>query len=97
MFWLKIKLSNSKLKIFWEIRKIPGDGHLLDKFNLGLDRVDNTKWYELSNIVLCCNKCNAIKGGFFNYQEMKAIGENFVKPKWQEKGIKLWLNSLSFN
>ena len=65
------------------------EGHLLRKINLGIDRVDNSIGYKLNNIVLCCNMCNSIKGGFFSYEEMKFIGETFVKQRWKERGILL--------
>ncbi len=64
-----------------------GQAFLKHKVNLGLDRVDNTQGYKLDNLVLCCNLCNSIKGGFFNYDEMKIIAKDFIIPKWKEKGI----------
>jgi hypothetical protein len=63
------------------------DNQLLKRVNLSIDRVDNSKGYNLKNIVLCCNRCNSIKGSFFNYNEMKDIGENIVKKIWQKRGI----------
>ncbi|MFA4887858.1 MAG: hypothetical protein WC595_06630 [Candidatus Nanoarchaeia archaeon] len=65
------------------------DGYLLRKVNLGLDRVDNVRGYEEGNIVLCCNRCNTVKGSFFTHDEMKFIAEKFIKPKWEARGIKL--------
>mgnify|MGYP001595734673 FL=1 len=65
------------------------DNYLLKKINLGLDRKNNNQGYDFENIVLCCNRCNIIKGGFFTYEEMKLIGQNFVKPKWVEKKLDL--------
>jgi len=66
-----------------------GDRTLLRRVNLGLDRKDNDKGYEMSNIVLCCDRCNLIKSRFFTYSEMKFIGNRFVRRKWKQKGIAL--------
>ena len=63
------------------------DKFITNKQNLSVDRVDNTQGYDLSNIVLCCNRCNSIKGNFFSYEEMKTIGLRFVRKHWNEKGI----------
>ncbi|MDP3919134.1 MAG: hypothetical protein Q8Q35_04515 [Nanoarchaeota archaeon] len=63
------------------------DKILLNKINLGLDRINNNLGYEIGNITLCCNRCNTIKSSFFSYEEMLMIGESFVKPIWREKGI----------
>ena len=41
---------------------------------LTIDRIDNSKGYELKNIVLCCFKCNTIKGSDLNYPTMLKIG-----------------------
>ena len=65
-----------------------GDGFIIHKKNISVDRVDNSKGYDLSNIVLSCNRCNSIKGDFFSYEEMKIIGTKFVRKHWKEKGIK---------
>lgn len=65
------------------------DKHLAKKVNLGLDRINNERGYELDNIVLCCNRCNSIKGEFFTYNEMKIIGHKFVRGRWLSKGINL--------
>lgn len=35
----------------------------------GLDRVDNTKGYDLDNIKSCCKVCNTIKGNFLTTEE----------------------------
>ena len=59
-----------------------------DKYNdktnrLTIDRIDSTKHYELGNLVLCCLRCNHIKGDFFTQSEMVVIGSTFIKPKWK--------------
>ena len=47
---------------------------------LTIDRVENNKGYEISNIVLCCKRCNAIKSNYFNKEEMLLIGK-IIKNK----------------
>ena len=50
---------------------------------LSIDRIDNNKGYNISNIVLSCLKCNFIKSNLFTFEEMKEIGQKYIKPKWQ--------------
>lgn len=54
---------------------------------LSIDRMDNEKGYVLDNMVLACRRCNYMKSNFFSFDEMKNVGENHVRPKW-EKAIK---------
>lgn len=35
----------------------------------GLDRKDNSKGYEVGNVVPCCTRCNLTKGDRFTYRE----------------------------
>lgn len=44
---------------------LPQTGH-------GLDRLDNNKGYDLSNVVPCCGSCNKIKQDILTPEEMKA-------------------------
>lgn len=46
-----------------------------DIYYNGIDRIDNTKGYEISNTVSCCNKCNTAK---LNYtiDEFKTLIKN---------------------
>lgn len=39
----------------------------------GLDRLDNTKGYIISNIVSCCNFCNTIKSNKLSCSETKKV------------------------
>lgn len=60
-----------------------------DKYNnktnrMTVDRIDSTKHYEDGNLVLCCLRCNHIKGDFFTQSEMVEIGSTFIKPKWKK-------------
>lgn len=58
-------------------------GHL-DRVNrLTVDCIDNEVGYEINNIVLACNRCNLIKSNVFSYDEMREIGEKYLKPKWE--------------
>jgi hypothetical protein len=46
-------------------------GNLLrNKSGYQLDRKENDKGYSLENCVVCCQKCNSIKGSSLNYKEM---------------------------
>jgi hypothetical protein len=38
----------------------------------GLDRINNSKWYEVSNVNPCCGTCNDIRGDNLTVEEMKA-------------------------
>jgi hypothetical protein len=42
---------------------------------LTIDRKNNSKGYELNNIVLCCYRCNMIKSAEFTFKQMLKIGE----------------------
>ena len=68
-----------------EIVKIPNN-----KFSkrLTIDRKDNNKDYTTDNIVLACHKCNTVKNSLFTFEEMKDIGESYIKPKWTYMGLR---------
>ena len=50
---------------------------------LNIDRIDNPKGYAKNNLVLCCQRCNYIKSDFFSFEEMREIGQRYVKPRWK--------------
>jgi len=50
---------------------------------LTVDCIDNEVGYALGNMVLACNRCNFIKSNVFTFEEMKVIGSQFLKPKWE--------------
>lgn len=52
---------------------------------LGIDRMDTNLPYQKGNLALACHRCNSIKNDFFTADEMKKIGEMFVKPKFSGK------------
>lgn len=64
------------------LRTIP-DRYNNRTYRLTVDRVDSSKHYELNNIVLCCLRCNHIKGDFFTQSEMEQIGQNYIASKWR--------------
>jgi len=41
----------------------------------GIDRIDNSKGYELINCVPCCTECNTARNNHFTEEEMLRIGE----------------------
>lgn len=47
---------------------------------LTIDRCDNNVGYSTGNIVLCCSRCNTVKGNYFTKQEMLLIG-NIIREK----------------
>ncbi len=49
---------------------------------LSVDCVENLLGYEQGNIVLACGRCNFIKGDVFNFEEMRALAQGHIKPKW---------------
>ncbi len=44
-----------------------------------IDRLDNTIGYEIKNIVLCCWRCNIIKGHWFTEQDMLEIAGGYLR------------------
>lgn len=52
-------------------------------FRLTVDCMDNDIGYNINNLILACAKCNLIKQNILSHDEMRYIGQNFVKPKWQ--------------
>ena len=53
---------------------------------LGLDRVDSSRGYEFGNIVVCCFRCNTIKGAHRSLLEMVAIGFD-IHCSLRDKGL----------
>jgi hypothetical protein len=43
-----------------------------------IDRAENARGYELSNMVKCCWICNSLKSDFFTPQEMQIIGRSVL-------------------
>jgi len=55
---------------------------------LSIDRKDSFGNYVFDNMTLCCYLCNTIKNNVLSFDEMKYIGQNFLKPKWQNFDLK---------
>ena len=52
----------------------------------GLDRIDPSKGYELTNIVTCCENCNRLKSDLVSYEEFI----EFIKILKLKRGIQIW-------
>lgn len=48
-----------------------------------LDRMDNSRPYEMDNLVVCCLRCNKAKNTHFTYDEWQELGN--VIRSWKEK------------
>ena len=53
------------------------------KSRLTVDCKDNELGYIKGNLTLACDKCNQVKNNILSYNDMKYIGENFIRPKWE--------------
>lgn len=51
---------------------------------LHIDRKDNNKGYTEDNVCLACFICNQVKSNLLTEDEMKIIGKNIIKIKWQK-------------
>jgi len=47
-------------------------------YSVSIDRMDNNGIYELSNMVLCCRRCNRVKSDVFSYNQMVEIGKRYL-------------------
>lgn len=93
---LPFTLTKETFKIWWENQEqkciyceVPVERLIIvDKSKklvrrLSIDRIDNSRGYEIGNLALCCMQCNFIKSNLFTFEEMKEIGIKYIKPKWQ--------------
>jgi hypothetical protein len=64
-------------------------GHVLQR--LGLDRLDETQGYGVSNIALCCFGCNKAKSNTFTTEEMRIVGPA-IRTAWEMRLQKRNLN-----
>lgn len=48
-------------------------GEALPKTYGGLDRIDNSKGYELGNVLPCCTTCNITRNEFYTVEEMEIM------------------------
>lgn len=49
-----------------------------------LDRKDNSKGYTKDNLVVCCWKCNDLKGNKISYDDFYALGQILLKDKHKD-------------
>ncbi len=56
-------------------------GDVLAETGIGLDRVNSSHGYIMSNVVPCCSDCNRAKGASFTYAEMLMIGKAIAAVK----------------
>ena len=54
------------------------------KHRLTVDCMSNARGYVSGNLALACDKCNQIKNNVLTYDDMKYIGEHFIRPKWEK-------------
>ena len=50
-----------------------------------LDRKDNSKSYDIDNVVVCCWRCNSGKGHSFTYDEWMQLAK--VIRSWEVSGV----------
>lgn len=51
------------------------------EYNLGCDRIDNSKGHLISNVVPSCGDCNVMRGDRFTHKEMLIIGKTISQVK----------------
>lgn len=49
---------------------------------LTIDCANNDIGYVSGNLVLACDLCNYVKGNVFSFDEMREIGQKYLKKKW---------------
>lgn len=62
-------------------------GNTKENCGVGLDRLDNSKGYELSNVVSCCGTCNIVRSDKLSPEETKVAIQAVVefRGKFAEK------------
>lgn len=51
---------------------------------LSIDRKDNTT-YRHDNLCFACDVCNVMKSNILSSEEMREVGQKYIKPRWQNK------------
>ena len=64
-------------------------GGATPKTSGGLDRMDNTRGYELDNVIPCCVFCNKLKGARFTADEMHLLGATLrlIRERRNQAGV----------
>lgn len=47
----------------------------LPETSLGLDRIDNSKGYEIGNVLPCCTSCNRMRNNFLTVEETMLLAQ----------------------
>lgn len=69
--------------------KLYSEKHIRTAKRLTIDRMNNDLGYVLDNLALACYHCNFIKGELFNFNEMKELGQKYIKTKWQKQTMEV--------
>ena len=62
---------------------IMNDYFLAKGNRLTVDCMDNPLGYINGNLIWACDKCNSVKNNILNYEQMRYIGQTFIKPIWE--------------
>ncbi len=65
------------------------DSHNNKVFRLTVDCMDNEIGYSGGNLVLSCLRCNGIKSDIFDHENMREIGQRYVRPIWEKAVTKV--------
>ena len=52
---------------------------ILTGSGVGLDRIENSKGYELNNVLSCCGECNYTRGNRYTVKETKVMIDALIK------------------
>lgn len=65
------------------------DGLLNNEKNrgVGLDRIDNSRGYEIDNVIRSCGFCNKTKGDRLTVDEMKKVAKFIIEMKCINKAL----------
>jgi len=61
------------------------DAQLNRTRRLTIDCKENDVGYTIDNIVLSCLRCNFMKNDFLDFDDMREIGQKYVKPIWEKR------------
>jgi hypothetical protein len=56
---------------------------LMGRYGHGLDRMDNTRPHEVSNVVPCCGFCNRLRSNKLTYEEMLLLSNGLAEIRFQ--------------
>ena len=56
-----------------------GEFNTPSKCGVGLDRLDNSKGYDIENVVSCCTTCNYLRGDILSPEETKVAVQAILK------------------